>query len=308
VIHGSEGSTQTPGPTNNLTNAHNRYTEATNAWASRTLVGSNRAACHGAHFNGFGYQTAGSTTASGIDSTTTTTHSEFNFGGNSWTGRAAVLSTTGRHLNASSNDQLRYYLMGGKITFTTGRNYWYYFTSGLSWTNITVGSFQGNYDGNGLTSLGDGSSNMWLIVGSIQSTGVTEQRRTFRHTGVGGWSEFAAAPLPNRRQAMCFVSQGCGVDITRANLIAGLSSGSEIADNDEYDSVGNSWTSRTSKTTTVRLGVGARANGDIYYIGGFKAAPVHSIGTNERWDPGTNAWATRTVMPVSSHFRARFAA
>ena len=305
VGHASSGHTNSGG-TNSYTTTHHRYTEATNTWDTRTFEGTSLWLLAGAHFDGKGYQTGGGPSLADTR-LGSTTHSEFSFGGNSWTSRAASLANQCRHLCTAAHDGGGYYTRGGLNSTTVGQHYYFRFDTSLTWTDRSVGpTTNQGFDHNGWTAIGDNSRFLYWMSGSF-TTSATVGRRQFRYDQ-GGPSvlERAAAPLPDRRQAFCYWNQGCQVNIDKANCIGGMTTTTDLADNDEYDVPANAWTSRTNKTTAVRAGVAHRINGDIYYMGGNKVAPVYSVSTSERYDPPTTSWASRAAMPIAAAWRAQF--
>ncbi|MGE3316618.1 MAG: Kelch repeat-containing protein [Planctomycetaceae bacterium] len=82
--------------------------------------------------------------------------------------------------------------------------------------------------------------------------------------------------------------------------------GSFRSDNDEYDPIGDAWSSRAELPAPARdamMGGGSIA-GKGYALGGRSAAPNSGVDTLDEYDPAGDAWTTRGPSPVPRCFIA----
>lgn len=113
------------------------------------------------------------------------------------------------------------------------------------------------------------------------------------------WQARADLPLPGRQAHGATVLSGKGY------AVAGTSSAGERSDNDEYTPAGDAWASRANLPAPRTIFVSAvAASGMVYCFGGFHQAGGPNgyldYTQNDGYDPGSDAWLSKSDMPIPS--------
>jgi len=72
-----------------------------------------------------------------------------------------------------------------------------------------------------------------------------------------------------------------------------------VSTNEEYDPATNTWTSKTSMSTSRHQVSVTAVNGKIYVIGGWTGSLGSVLNINEEYDPNDDSWTTVTPMPTA---------
>jgi len=78
----------------------------------------------------------------------------------------------------------------------------------------------------------------------------------------------------------------------RIYVIGGFNGVSPLDVVEEYDPIGNTWTTRTPMPTARSLVAAGAVDGKIYVVGGY-----NGMTTVEAYDPAADSWTTETSMP-----------
>ena len=163
---------------------------------------------------------------------------------------------------------------------------------------------------------GVGANGKMYVIGGFGSGGRPLGVVYEYDAGTDKWTKKKSMPLPAHHAALAEykgkIYAFAGFVPYSAPGQPGAGGGWQPVDNAwEYDPAADSWKALAPVPTKRGSAIAALVNGKIYVIGGqtmnpgsnepavFQNRPARSVGTNEAYDPETNKWESRSLMPTA---------
>lgn len=147
----------------------------------------------------------------------------------------------------------------------------------------------GSIQNTAVTGGGGGVPPNFMILGSGPTPPTGYSYTGLRIPSFGDVGFVAKNAMPTaRRQAAAAAANG------KIYVIGGYNISGFLNVNEEFDPVGNSWTTKAAMLTARARHAAATAGSMIYVVGGYDGA--NYLATNEEYDPGLNSWTGKTSM------------
>lgn len=253
-------------------------------WQARTPMPTARGYLSSVEIGGKIYVIGGDSTGSG---TVVATNEMYDPATDSWTTKAPML--TARALPGIAEVNGKIYVIGGTTGGPVLNTNEEYDTLTDSWT--TKAAMPTARCGAGAVSV----NGKIYVIGGHPGYGHVDKVEEYDPV-TNTWS--TKTPMPTSR-AYLGVAEMDGKIYAVGGISGPIPGWYNVATNEMYDPVANSWTAKAPMSTTRHNLLVAELNGKVYAIGGWKSGSSSVLNINEEYDLSTDSWITKTPMSTA---------